>query len=58
MKIAQSLKDAYKTATGKMILNYGKTFGKLIKDYGTVAEGVQVGDKCNQDCAVNCWTPG
>jgi hypothetical protein len=37
MKIVGSLADAYKTAAGKMILNYGKTFGKMDADFAAIA---------------------
>ena len=56
--VENGLRDAYENTYGKMIIDYGKTFGPIFRAYGDIIEDVSVNATCNQTCAVKkCFFP-
>jgi len=43
----QAIADAYKTAAGKLILNFGKTVAPAVSSFAKLASYLNVNKKCN-----------
>ena len=55
--LMNKLKEAFRNTAAKMILNFGKTIPPLARSWAEVMKYIQVNDKCDQECAIQCLDP-
>jgi hypothetical protein len=52
--LLKKLREAFKHAGAKMLLNFGRVFPPLTESYAALLKYVQVDKNCDQECAVEC----
>jgi len=55
--VLRAVRDGYRNAEGKMIIDYGKTVAPIYEAYADVIEEVNVLPGCNATCAISCYRP-